>query len=305
MSSKHSKDLGSPNPTGADDLKLIRGIGPQIAALLYDAGIHSYAQLASLSADVLVALLPDVKGLSAERINKQDWIGQARRLASVVAQADPDRDDPPAQGCQRYTTYAVELLVDEADEVRRTRVSHVQSGDEVSWAGWEQTRLVDFIVEHAGLSEQAGEFMRQAASGQVATSLPVVPANISGETRLSKMVTVLGEDDTPRTIIAQGQLFSVQLTLDLSNVAVPPKSLLDYRVIVRAKDLGNGSRQLVGQARGLVMPAETLSLVIESARLLPGTYRLEVAVALTLPSGEASKRTALTALLEGVLVQIY
>jgi hypothetical protein len=53
---------------------------------------------------------------------------------------------------QRYGTFVVELLLDEHQEVRRTRVVHIQTGSEERWAGWDEERLLRFIVTHGELS---------------------------------------------------------------------------------------------------------------------------------------------------------
>jgi hypothetical protein len=50
---------------------------------------------------------------------------------------------------QQYETFVVELLVDEKRAVRGTRVVHVQTGTEERWAGWDEARLVRFVVAHA------------------------------------------------------------------------------------------------------------------------------------------------------------
>lgn len=49
---------------------------------------------------------------------------------------------------QQYETFVVELLVDEQRAVRRTRMVHVQTGTEERWAGWDEERLVRFVVTH-------------------------------------------------------------------------------------------------------------------------------------------------------------
>jgi hypothetical protein len=49
---------------------------------------------------------------------------------------------------QQYETFVVELLVDEQGAVRRTRMVHVQTGTEERWAGWDEERLVRFVVTH-------------------------------------------------------------------------------------------------------------------------------------------------------------
>ena len=80
MTSKH---LSNPTavPTGADDLTRIRGIGAAIARRLSAAGVATFEQLAEQSPASLAALV-GVAGYSASQIARQDWIGQARELAT-------------------------------------------------------------------------------------------------------------------------------------------------------------------------------------------------------------------------------
>ncbi len=47
----------SPAPASADDLRRIEGIGPKVAALLRDAGIQTYAQLAASEQQHLAQIL--------------------------------------------------------------------------------------------------------------------------------------------------------------------------------------------------------------------------------------------------------
>ena len=72
---------------GTDDLTQIGGIGSKIADRLYAAGILTYADLASRSADEIIKLLPDVRGLSTGRLDS--WRDQARELAAAAVQAAP------------------------------------------------------------------------------------------------------------------------------------------------------------------------------------------------------------------------
>ena len=66
---------------GQDDLTRIKGIGPVIARKLHAMGIDSYAQIAAFSAEDVarVDAVLDFKG----RIEREEWIRQARRLAAV------------------------------------------------------------------------------------------------------------------------------------------------------------------------------------------------------------------------------
>jgi hypothetical protein len=133
----------------ADDFILINGIGPALAARLHKAGIRTYAQLGSQSA---VELAARVSGLSAKQIARQDWIGQARKLARKKAhpQAGKKATVRPMIR-QHYENFTVEFLLDGKNTLRRTRVIHIQSGDADTWAGWESQQLIGFLARHAGI----------------------------------------------------------------------------------------------------------------------------------------------------------
>lgn len=65
----------------ADDLKAISGIGPKLEQVLNARGISSYAQIATLS-EVEISTLDDELGFGG-RIVRDDWVGQAKSLASA------------------------------------------------------------------------------------------------------------------------------------------------------------------------------------------------------------------------------
>ena len=83
---KHPSGSDNGEPFPKDDLQLINGIGPAIVKRLHGVGINTFAHLAALSPADIAAAIADLSGLSAERIIKQDWIGQARKLAANEAQ---------------------------------------------------------------------------------------------------------------------------------------------------------------------------------------------------------------------------
>ncbi len=73
------RPTGMERPADPDDLKRISGIGPKIEAMLNDLGIYHFSQIAEWGADeqAWVDSYLRFKG----RIERDDWIGQAQRLA--------------------------------------------------------------------------------------------------------------------------------------------------------------------------------------------------------------------------------
>ncbi|HVR20385.1 MAG TPA: hypothetical protein VMS65_11830 [Polyangiaceae bacterium] len=62
-----------------DDLKVIKGIGPKYEKLLRGAGVTSLAEIASWSEGDIEAVAKKL-GIKADRIRKDDWVGNAKRL---------------------------------------------------------------------------------------------------------------------------------------------------------------------------------------------------------------------------------
>jgi hypothetical protein len=96
MSEERSDTLRSVEQPDRDDLKLINGIGKAVEDRLHDHGIYTFAQLVALSPADIAAAVAGLAGLSAERIMKQDWIGQARKLTSksVLSEAQEGVEAP-------------------------------------------------------------------------------------------------------------------------------------------------------------------------------------------------------------------
>jgi len=96
MASKRSPTNRAAEPARINDLKLINGIGPAVEKRLNGVGIFTFTQLAALSPADVAAAVADLTGLSAERIVKQDWIGQACRLAEESTSSQAQKDFEPA-----------------------------------------------------------------------------------------------------------------------------------------------------------------------------------------------------------------
>ena len=320
----------------ADDFEAIRGIGPVKASHLHDAGIHTYAQLASLSPTDLATR---VTGLSASQIAKQKWIGQARRLASKNATPKPRKEVMPTIR-QHYENFTVEFLLDEKNTVRRTRVVHVQSGDENIWTGWGAKQLIDFLAQYTEGQIQPVKLATQeiaipdqqhaqketvttspivmrtsdhAPSAQVSTKIvqsvdkpadhvsqPYETSNLKGTLQLRDLRVLLLNSDSPIFFLRQGQLYLLELTLDFTQVALPSDAILLYKAVIIAKQLNGPHRPLV-EASNTFKPSNNTIVQIVGSNLSPGVYCLEASARLTFDEAAPG----LTAFLKGSLLQVY
>lgn len=75
-----------------EDLTSIKGIGEQVAAELADAGVTTYAQLAAMTDDELVA----VKDTFVKRDERYGWRAQAAEKAAAMAAKDEAAKSAPS-----------------------------------------------------------------------------------------------------------------------------------------------------------------------------------------------------------------
>ncbi|MEO0495557.1 MAG: hypothetical protein AAF081_19290 [Actinomycetota bacterium] len=76
-----------------DDLKVVKGIGPKLEALLHELGIVTYEQVAAFPADYIARL--DNYLAFVGRIERDDWVGQAAELAQTRPAKTADLPELP------------------------------------------------------------------------------------------------------------------------------------------------------------------------------------------------------------------
>lgn len=69
-----------PEPVAADDLTVLTGIGPKLAAALAERGVTRFAQIAAWTEDDIAGFDKELKLMG--RIGREAWIAQAARLAA-------------------------------------------------------------------------------------------------------------------------------------------------------------------------------------------------------------------------------
>lgn len=73
--------LGAPRDGGADNLKLIKGVGPKLEAMLNDMGVYHFDQIATWTASEVAWADANLKGFKG-RVSRDAWVDQAKALAA-------------------------------------------------------------------------------------------------------------------------------------------------------------------------------------------------------------------------------
>jgi predicted flap endonuclease-1-like 5' DNA nuclease len=81
LESQLKKSQSAPPAARGDDLKVIKGIGPKFEKLLHGAGVTSLTQIAAWT-DSDIDRMAKAIGVKPERVRKDDWVGNAKRLAT-------------------------------------------------------------------------------------------------------------------------------------------------------------------------------------------------------------------------------
>lgn len=313
MANNGSSDSKIREPSGIDDLKLIHGVGPGIEKCLHRAGILTFEQLAALSPVEIAPLVSDIIGLTVDRIAGQDWIGQARELATSQAEASAQNDVGTSDDGQHYASFTMQLLLDEANEVRRTRITHVQGGESGTWPGWDLAHLKDFVVQHAELHIETSEPATPPDSEPVSkttvpepSSLSKPVAQLSGELHMREFTVWPSGSDRPRNLIPHDQPFYAQAALDLVDVLAPSGMTLDYAATIYARSLSGRGRHRVGEARGSVtLPAQEVMLHIDGTGLAEDIYCLQAEATVDLAALGALASPGPACSHEGPMLAVY
>ncbi len=72
--------LSAARAEGADDLKLIKGVGPKLEKLLNSLGVYHFDQIAAWSAEEVAWVDDNLEGFKG-RVSRDGWVEQARILA--------------------------------------------------------------------------------------------------------------------------------------------------------------------------------------------------------------------------------
>lgn len=231
---------------------------------------------------------------------------------------------------QHYATFTVELLMNEDNTVRRTRVKHVQTGEEQTCADWDEAQIASFIAMRSDLhhsDSQPASTLQTTINPSPELSELVQPAMPEGDNSLEPKPIIMAAVTNDRSlntlhiseitvlhtsavnsgwVIREGQPYRIRLGVDFTDVAEPRAHAYHYQTIVQAKRLGSGTYISISEATGTINTSDNVAIEVDGISIPMGTYRL-LASARLHPSQtpQESGAASLSAWIEGGLLKVY
>lgn len=274
-----------------DDFSLIKGLSPKLAARLHRAGVLTYAKLAQLTPEEILARLGPGAGLNTDSIARRNWAGQAAELAAGR------REDSTLDRGKHAESYVVELYLDGTNRISRTKVHHTGSGDEECWEDWDDGRLIHFFSRRQELRMASPP--RESGAGSAAAAVENPPIGI----KLSGIEFISAEACGPSLTLEHGRPFGVQVSLDAREALDRGQDEIEYSARVQARALGSGEVHLICDSIGTLRPGESMRIESAAACPPPGLYRVAAHLAFSRP-GDATASHAGICPGEGIL-EVY
>jgi hypothetical protein len=144
------------------------------------------------------------------------------------------------------------------------------------------------------------------AAETVAQQLPSAASPVSTLNRvhLLEWKTLVNHTIQSSRNLPHDQAFDINLTLDLTNASWTGIPYIDFTLSLCAKRLGDGHRQMIGEAKGTIPYANIIDLTIRNASLPQGLYRLEALLTL-IPGGSSLVASRVSVSFPGGLFQVY
>jgi len=330
MSNEHSSTNKTSEQPRADKLRLINGIGPAVEERLNRVGIFTFAQLATLSPADIAAAVAGLAGLSAERIIKQDWVGQAQKLAakSIQAEAQVDVVAPIAEHAisDTYTIDTQQSLQTTTESL----ASKATKGMEATAVNEQINTLATPVLLPSLTEVHVSETTLSAESEKVVVPSPAISeseppdhlpiettesellttitasSRLTGTLRLREIELISAESNSPSRLLPSDKPFHIRLTLDLADLQVPNNTALNYKASIYGKGRGKGSYSgLAGEVQGTIIPDDLVTINVEGNTLPDGIYQLVAIVILGLPEMKLTPKPGTTAMIDGGQVHIY
>lgn len=284
-----------------DSLQEIKGIGQAIAQALNRLDIHSYADLTDFTPDSLADLLKaEIPSISLKRIEREDWLGQARALArrqKDTGPAQPQTGEPSAPSAERYQKDTAKaprkswqeladffvsfgFAVDKEGEKRlETRVHHSQADKPKAWDGIVTDDLINWMLNQASLSQPA-----ETATQTELITPPTLVTLYNVQVEISEVQ--VSEVPTPQAVGEKKLLAKIRFQISGPEAEALTQDRLPFRIEVHTLDLKSRASSLVASGQGQLQP-QVFEYTGQQAFPMPQLGRYELhSIVLLLPPGE-------------------
>lgn len=278
-----------------DDLETIKGIGPKWADTLYKTGIRRFEDLAQYTPQDLAKALLEQAGvrIPSERIEANNWIGQARKLAqrAKTERALPEDQGEVAKGLEEVPsppTRSAEFTVffdyarDEHGKwVWQTRLYYAgNGGEEIVLPGIETSAWVNWILERANLPIAAEPIPTEIEAA--ALPAPVKPYDAQVEI----FDIEVSQSPTPPGVREEKLIAEVRFQILGPEAETLVAERIPFQIEVHTVDSKTGGSNLVASERSQLQP-EVFEYRSQQEFPIPdlGRYELQ-SIVLLLPPGE-------------------
>jgi hypothetical protein len=291
-----------------EDFSMIKGVGHSTAQTFLKLGFTKFEDLTEYSCEGLAELLRS-RGLtiSPQRIERDDWIGQAKALANqepVNPQEKPEFETP-WQGDASWHEMADffvsfgYLVTQEGEKRLITRAAHSQSGDgHHDWEGVGKEQLdqcLQWMQEQAGLSASPWKSDSLNENAHATAGIAGAPSNAElllkeiCETRVQQGTGGMKLESAIR-VVASYDLPDSALTLTAENHSVCAEIYLIHLQTNQPRLMATSLKRLQG---GVL----SYPIVLDFPKPEPGRYQLFLTSSLI-------ESTAAAARLKGPVIRI-
>jgi hypothetical protein len=250
----------------------------------------------------------------------------------VDEQSVPGNAGNPGNDSTRAMNYMVEVFLDKNWHISRTRIHHIQSGEEITWDNWDEAGLLTFFYQRpelrltkpAAAAKTAGPDQLKGINAAGSKSkfaatvdpLPATSACMEAYAGVLKsgiaspvvrtMEIIPERSSIPRRSFGHNQAFIVRLDIDLTEMKFSRNGSLDYSVAMLARRLGAERSQEFVKDRGTINYSNhSLTLNLKWSPLPPGTYRISAAVTLISRDADAALQGEFSTSSPGSLYKIF
>lgn len=228
------------------------------------------------------------------RKTKADLEKEIIALKKQLGNINQPIDNEPDNISVSKSSFRIDLY-DSGEEPLQGKIEYTLTKEKKAFKGLDASVITSFILNHLPAKEkeklQKEEKTTKTNPSISSTALPQVKA----------MEAIPEDYPQSSKLVSQDQAFTIRMVLDTSSIPAK-KTTTPHQVLIYAKRLESGMKQIVGGTSHTFSPVEDLvSIGISPQKLTPGTYRLEAAM-----STSASEAIDTFTPLEGSsIIQVY